>query len=64
MAIHAIVRVKCLLLFVSQSAGGYDDMQDVAASSPRSQRPHGGGQTGNIRARFENMASTEEEVCT
>ena len=49
---------------LSQSAGGYDDMQDVAASSPSSQRAAGGGggQAGSIRARFENMASAEQEV--
>ena len=46
-----------------QSAGSYDDMQDVAASSPRTQRSSGGsGQAGNLRARFENMANAEQEV--
>ena len=54
----SMLSVICL----SQSAGSFDDMQDVATSSPRTQRPSGGGQAGNIRARFEKMASTEQEV--
>ena len=47
---------------LSQSAGSYDDMQGVATSSPRTQRPSGGGQAGSIRSKFENMASAEQEV--
>ncbi len=61
-----------------KSAGGYDDMQDVR-SDQRTDRGvsselkylsvlmcninHIEGQAGNIRAKFENMAATNPEVC-
>ena len=62
--VHRNTVIYYILVYLSQSAGSYDDMQDVAASSPRSQRPSGGGGASNIRAKFESMANAEQEVYT
>ena len=56
------VTLYSLSILSSQSAGSFDDMQDVATSSPSSRRAVGGGQAGNIRAKFENMANAEQQV--
>ena len=43
-----------------KTAGGYDDMEEVK-SSYKTDRGGAHGQAGNIRARFEKMATQEQE---